>query len=50
MAAVEYHDVALSDKISFVLARPVRLIAASREEVEALIREYYGEESGSRSR
>jgi hypothetical protein len=46
LAAVEHDDIALADKISFVLARPVRLIAASREEVEALISEFHGEESG----
>ena len=47
VAAVDHDDVALADKISFVLSRPVRLIAASREEVEALIREYFGDGSGS---
>jgi hypothetical protein len=47
LAAVAFEDVALADKISFVLARPVRLIAASREEVESLIWEYFGEISGS---
>jgi hypothetical protein len=47
LAAVDSDDVALSDKISFVLSRPVRLIAASREEVEALIREYFGDATGS---
>ena len=46
VAAVDYDDVALADKISFVLSRPVRLIAAYREEVEALIREYYGDGIG----
>ena len=46
LAAVEHDDIALTDKISFVIARPVRLIAASREEVETLISEYHGEESG----
>ncbi len=43
LAAVAHEDVALADKISFVLARPVRLVAASREEIESLIREYFGE-------
>ena len=47
VAAVAYEDVALADKISFVLARPVRLVAASREEVESLIREYFGEGFGT---
>src|SRR5947207_1798753 len=36
LAAVDHDDIALGDKISFVLGRPVRLIPASREEVEAL--------------
>ena len=39
--------IALSDKISFVLSRPVRLIPASTEEVDALIRDYYGGGSSS---
>src|SRR5262249_55359372 len=34
---------ALADKISFILGRPVRLIPASREEVDRLIREYHGD-------
>src|SRR5262245_57872251 len=45
LAAVDHHDVSVSDTISFVLSRPVRLIAASREEVEGLMREYYGDAS-----
>jgi Type II secretion system (T2SS), protein E, N-terminal domain len=47
LAAVAYGDVALADKIAFVLARPVRLIPASLDEVELLIREYFGDDSGS---
>jgi hypothetical protein len=43
LAAVVPDDIAQTDKISFVLARPVRLVPASREEVEALIREFFGE-------
>ena len=43
VAAVNHDDVALSDKISFVLGRPVRLIPAKREEVEAIILEQFGE-------
>jgi hypothetical protein len=46
-AVVDDDDIALADKISFILSRPVRLIAATREEVEALIREHFGEESSS---
>ena len=44
VAAVNFHDVAQADKISFMIGRPVRLVAASREEILALFREYYGEE------
>jgi hypothetical protein len=47
LAAVSHDDVALADKISFVLARPVRLIPASRREVESLIRQYFGADAGS---
>ena len=47
MAAVDFGDVGLSDKISFVLSRPVRLVAASREEVEDLFRAYFGDVSHS---
>src|SRR5262245_3628443 len=47
VAALTAHDVALGDKLTFVLGRPVRLVPASRQEVEALIREYYGEISGA---
>ena len=47
LAAVNHRDVGLADKISFMIARPVRLVAASREEIQALFREFYGEESGS---
>src|SRR5262249_17649160 len=46
LAAVNHDDVALADKLSFVVSRPVRLIAASREEVDGLIREYFEDESG----
>jgi hypothetical protein len=46
LAAVCHDDVALADKISFVLARPVRLIAASPEEVVALTEERYGKKPG----
>jgi hypothetical protein len=49
LAAVSHDDVALADKISFVLARPVRLIPASRREVESLIRQYFGADAGSES-
>jgi hypothetical protein len=47
LAAVNHHDVGLADEISFMIARPVRLVAASREEIQALFREFYGEQSGS---
>jgi Type II secretion system (T2SS), protein E, N-terminal domain len=47
LAAVAANEVALADKISFVLARPIRLIPASREEVQSLIRQYFGADSGS---
>jgi hypothetical protein len=46
LAAVDHENIALSDSISFQISRPVRFIAASRQEVEALIREYYLVESG----
>ena len=45
VAAVNPGDIALDDKLTFLLSRPVRLVAASREEVEALIRKFYGEVS-----
>jgi Type II secretion system (T2SS), protein E, N-terminal domain len=47
LAAVNHNDVGIADKISFMIARPVRLVAASREEIKALFREFYGEESGA---
>ncbi len=47
VAAVDHDNIALSDKISFVLSRPVQIIPASREEVEALIRDYHGGRSSS---
>jgi Type II secretion system (T2SS), protein E, N-terminal domain len=46
VAVINFRDVALADKISFMIARPVRLVAASREEIQALFREYYGAKSG----
>jgi Type II secretion system (T2SS), protein E, N-terminal domain len=49
VAAVAHGDVALKDRLSFVLCRPVRLLAASREEVETLIAEYHGAETGTES-
>ena len=50
VAAVDYDDVGLSDKISFILSRPVRLVAASPEEIGALCRDYFrrGIRSGNR--
>jgi hypothetical protein len=42
VAAVQTDSIALSDKISFLLGRPVRMVPASPEEIEAIIREYYG--------
>jgi hypothetical protein len=47
LAAVDYQDIAVSDKLSFVLGRPVRLIPASREEVDNLIQECFGDDTGS---
>jgi hypothetical protein len=49
VAAVEHDSIALADKISFLLSRQVQLVAASREEVEAIIREYYGDGSSRQS-
>ena len=49
VAAVNHHDVGLADKLSFMIARPVRLVAASREEIQALFRAFYGDESESHS-
>jgi hypothetical protein len=43
LAAVHHESIALADKLSFLLSRPVRLTYASREEVEALIRQYFGD-------
>jgi hypothetical protein len=45
LAAVAFGDVGLADKISFVIARPVRLVAASLAEVESLVRDFFGEGS-----
>ncbi len=47
VAAVDCEDYATSDKITFLLSRPVRLIAASPQEVESLIRAYHGDMSDS---
>src|SRR5262249_9746654 len=47
LAAVNHNDVGVADKISFMLARPVRLLGASREGIPALFRALYGEESGA---
>ena len=43
LASVEPNDIALRDKLTFVLGRPVLLIAASREEVMGLIRDHFGD-------
>ncbi len=42
LAAVEPDDIGNLDKLTFVLGRPVRLIAASRAGVQALIETYFG--------
>jgi len=46
LAAADHDDVAMSDAISFVVGRPVRLIPASNDEVESLIREWFGDDPG----
>jgi hypothetical protein len=42
VAAVKPDDIALADKISFIIARKVRLIPASREEIAGLIARHFG--------
>ena len=49
LVAAAHDDVALKDSLSFILCRPVRLVAASREDVNALIGEYYGADSETES-
>jgi hypothetical protein len=46
LAAVEHDDIAVSDTISFVVGRPVRLIPASEAEVDGLIQEWFGDGPG----
>jgi hypothetical protein len=46
LAAVEHDDIAVSDTISFVVARPVRLVPASADELDSLIDEWFGDEAG----
>jgi len=49
VAAEDHNDVAVADTISFVVARPVRLIPATSDEVESLIRDWFGEDSGAQA-
>jgi hypothetical protein len=42
-AAVDPEDIALADKLSFAIARKVRLVPAGRDEIVALINKHYGE-------
>ncbi len=49
IAAAEPDDFEVHDKLTFLLGRPVELVRASREEVESLIREYYGDPNGPES-
>ena len=48
--AVDHQNIALADKLSFLIARKVRLVSATREEIVALLKRYYpnrGKESES---
>jgi hypothetical protein len=45
VAAADHDDVALADTVSFVVSRPVRLIPAAHEEVQGLIREWFGDDN-----
>jgi hypothetical protein len=47
VAAVQYDDIAVSDTISFLVSRPVRLVPASSDEVDSLIQEWFGEDNRS---
>jgi hypothetical protein len=47
VAAANADDIALGDKLTFILSRPVRLVPASIQEVETLIREFHGDISGA---
>jgi hypothetical protein len=49
VAALDHDNIALADKLTFVLSHPVRLVAASRKELEALWLAGYGGESASES-
>jgi hypothetical protein len=48
VAAVDPDDIALADKLSFVLARKVRLIPGDRAEILEAIRRHYGGRGGMR--
>src|SRR4051812_5645890 len=42
LAAVNPDDIALADKLTFLMARKVKLVAATRDEIAALIERCYG--------
>jgi hypothetical protein len=46
VATVDPDDVALADKLTFVLARKIRLVPASPAEISEFIGHYYGEAGG----
>ena len=48
VAAADHRDIGLADKLSFLVNRKVRLLPAARDEVLALIAQYYGA-SGART-
>lgn len=41
-AATKPRDIALADKLSFVVAKKVQLVPATREEIRSLLDQYYG--------
>jgi hypothetical protein len=46
VATVDPDDIALADKLTFVLARNIRLVPASPAEISEFIGHYYGESGG----
>ena len=48
VATVDPDDIALADKLTFVLARNIRLVPASPAEISEFIGRYYGESDSVR--
>jgi type II secretory ATPase GspE/PulE/Tfp pilus assembly ATPase PilB-like protein len=46
VATLDPDDIALADKLTFVLARNVRLVPASAAEISEFVDRYYGEAGG----